>query len=351
MKTTSDQIFWRIAENSDYGSYFAIDLFLYLATRDASKWVNFRQLYFSVHIQSEVLKMASHLGCPNPLQNEEWVNLMERLPNELLLHIINILLVEYDIKDNLYLKTERFKILVETIRKISQRLYFNYFMYFPKLIFQYVFQILRRFQRIAADKTLWKGQVAVNSDWKSEDWKFMLDCLNNTTTSFHNFGQRGINMEEIVIIFEKASNLRHLATVLHIDQNSRMVLPSPWISLKRITLSCLRFGHIFQGVKLEETLPHIVTLIVSEKARENGEPSIFPDLSGCQHLILAVFFHGLFRFERMINSGEMLPLPSGLETLNLRGCRFHEEFMNHITINEMKKIIPSLKRFGPCTQP
>ena len=135
MKTTSDQIFWRIAENSDYGSYFAIDLFLYLATRDASKWVNFRQLYFSVHIQSEVLKMASHLGCPNPLQNEEWVNLMERLPNELLLHIINILLVEYDIKDNLYLKTERFKILVETIRKISQRLYFNYFMYFLKLVF------------------------------------------------------------------------------------------------------------------------------------------------------------------------------------------------------------------------
>ena len=71
--------------------------------------------------------MASHLVCPNPLQNKELVNLIERLPNELLLHIMKMLLVDYDhTKDNgctdLRLKLKGFKILVETIRKISRRL-------------------------------------------------------------------------------------------------------------------------------------------------------------------------------------------------------------------------------------
>ena len=191
--------------------------------------------------------------------------------------------------------------------------------------------------------------MAVNSDWTEEDWKFMLDCLNNTTTSLHNFGQRGVIMEEIVLIFKKAPNLRALKTELHIGQNSRMVLPSPWISLKEITLGCLRFGNIFQGIKLEETLPNIVRFIICEKdARKDRDPSLFPDLSGCQHLIIAVFFHGVFHFGRKINSGEKLPLPFGLTNLNLRGCRFHEEFMNHIKFNDMKKIIPSLKYYGPC---
>ena len=151
------------------------------------------------------------------------------------------------------------------------------------------------------------------------------------------------------MIFEKASNLRVLMTVLHIGPNSRMVLPSPWISLKNITLSCLRFGHIFQGMKLEEILPHIVRFIIQERdARKDREPSLFPDLSGCQHLIIAVFFNGVFRFQTMINSGEKLPLPFCLENLNLHGCRFHEEFMNHIKLDDMKKIIPSLKFFRSC---
>ena len=73
--------------------------------------------------------MASYLGCPNPLQNKEWVNLIERLPNELLLHILKMLLVDYDLNGDLHLKTKGFKILVETIRKISRRLYFTSFTY------------------------------------------------------------------------------------------------------------------------------------------------------------------------------------------------------------------------------
>ena len=104
-------------------------VFIYLATRDASKPVNFRQPYLSVQTQSEVLNMASYLGCPNPLQNKEWVNLIERLPNELLLHILKMLLVDYDLNGDLHLKTTGFKILVETIRKISRRLYFTSFTY------------------------------------------------------------------------------------------------------------------------------------------------------------------------------------------------------------------------------
>ena len=192
--------------------------------------------------------------------------------------------------------------------------------------------------------------MAVDSDWAKEDWNFMLDCLNNTTTSLHNLSRRGMMIEDMVRIAEKASKLRELTTVLHdVCQNSWMVLPSPWISLQDITLACLRFGHVFQGIKLEETLPHIVRFTITERdTREDRDPSLFPDLSGCQDLRVAIFFHGVFRFQRIINSGEKLPLPFGLTNLNLYGCRFHEEFMNHITLSEMKKIIPSLRCFGPC---
>ena len=135
MQITSDHLLWHIAKKSVYGAYFAKDLFLSLATRYASKRVNFRQLYLSDHIQSEVLKMASHLGCLNPLQNEEWVNLIEKLPNELLLHIIKMLLGDYDLDGDLRLKTNGFEILVETIRRISQRLYSTYFTYYFIMFF------------------------------------------------------------------------------------------------------------------------------------------------------------------------------------------------------------------------
>ena len=201
------------------------------------------------------------------------------------------------------------------------------------------------------DKTLWKEEVAINSDWTREDWKFMLNCLNETTISLHNYGRRGILQGEMEMIVGKCPNLQEFMTVLDSGQNSWMMLQSPWISLEVITLSCLRFGRIFQGIKLEETLPHIVMFIITEHdAHEDRDPSVFPDLSGCQHLTKAVFLHGYFRFGKIINSGEKLPLPLGLKTLNLYGCRFHEGFMNNISYKDMKKIIPTLKTFEPCNK-
>lgn len=65
--------------------------------------------------------MAAYIDSQNPMPNQEGVNSLERLPDELLLHIIKILLMGYDHNGNLRLKTKGFKILVETIRKISQR--------------------------------------------------------------------------------------------------------------------------------------------------------------------------------------------------------------------------------------
>ena len=45
----------------------------------------------------------------------------------MLLHIIKMLLVDYDLNGDLHLKTKGFKILVETIRKISRRFHLEHF--------------------------------------------------------------------------------------------------------------------------------------------------------------------------------------------------------------------------------
>ena len=42
--------------------------------------------------------------------------------------------------------------------------------------------------------------------------------------------------------------------------------------------------------------------------------------------------------------GDKLPLPQDLRVLNLSESKFHEEFMNQITYEDLKKVLPRLQK-------
>ena len=131
------------------------------------------------------------------------------------------------------------------------------------------------------------------------------------------------------------------------------ILPTPWTSLQNLTIRSLKFGAIFEGVELHLTLPNLRKIFLFElgKHEQDDEPSFLPNLKGCNKLEAAIFLHGFFRFNGKILPGDELPLPPGLEWLNLMGSRFHEDFMNRIKEGDIKKVLPLLQFFRDCKIP
>ena len=131
------------------------------------------------------------------------------------------------------------------------------------------------------------------------------------------------------------------------------ILPTPWTSLQVLTIHSPKFGRIFEGVQLHLTLPNLrqIFLFYEGNQKVDTEPSFLPGLEGCDKLEVAVFLHGFFRFNGEILTGDDLPLPPGLKRLNLMGSRFHEEFMNGIKYEDIKKVRTGLRGFGACQIP
>ena len=59
---------------------------------------------------------------------------------------------------------------------------------------------------------------------------------------------------------------------------------------------------------------------------------------------VAIFNFGYFRFHEETLPGDELPLPQDLRVLNLSESKFHEEFMNQITYEDLKKVLPRLQK-------
>ena len=220
-----------------------------------------------------------------------------------------------------------------------------------------------RFKLLASDKSFWTGNVAISDEWSALDWTFLIEkCLNERWISFRHFSGehssvlRGANPDghwqtkDIESIATKCPNLQLL--IMGITMNANMqswpMLAAQWTSLVDLTIHCRpKFGGIFEGVELHLTLPNLWRIVLTEDVeyhKQEREPSFLPDLKGCNKLQVAVFMYGFFRFGEDILPGDDLPLPPGLDTLNLGRSQFHEEFMNRIKYEDIKKVLPGLKR-------
>ena len=196
----------------------------------------------------------------------------------------------------------------------------------------------------------------------------MKKCLNNKWKSFRHFSGDQVHMrhwqaKDIESFSIKCSNLKLL--IMGLDMNASMqswpMLAAPWTSLQDITIHCRpNFGRIFEDVELHMTLPNLWRIVLTEDNHlhcheQERQPSFLPDLRGCNKLKYAIFMRGFYRFgddilpgftsmRRAIGPGDDLPLPQGLDTLNLMGSTFHEEFMNRLKYEDIKKVLPQLER-------
>ena len=200
--------------------------------------------------------------------------------------------------------------------------------------------------------------MAISEDWSAMEWKFLVDkCLNATCLRFYQYGSHNWHTQDIESISIKCPNLQQLIMNLKMNANlqSWPLLAAPWTSLQDLTIHChTKLGGIFESVELHLTLPNLARIFLTEDGEyltQEREPSFLPDLEGCTKLEIAVFMHGFFRFGDDILPGDNLPLPPGLTNLNLMGSRFHEEFMNRINYEEIKKVLPRLQCFGACRIP
>ena len=189
----------------------------------------------------------------------------------------------------------------------------------------------------------------MSEEWSPLEWKFLImKCLNERWNSFIQRNDVAPwYQEDFITIANKCPNLKKLR--MGMDANllqSWPMLPAPWTSLQDLTIQCPQFGNVFEGVELHLTLPNLIKIWLHDDRDQDTEPSFLPDLEGCDQLEIAIFFLGFCRFNGDVIPGDGLPLPQGLRTLNIRGCRFHEEFMNRITYEDIKKVLPGLQNFG-----
>ena len=208
---------------------------------------------------------------------------------------------------------------------------------------------------LATDKSLWRGDVVISGEWSALDWKFLTDrCLNEGWSSFHHYGSQYklCHTTDLEAMFYKCPSMKLLMMPLNANiVPSWPILPTPWTSLQELIIHSPKFGGIFEGVALHLTLPNLGQIYLYYKGNQkvDTEPSFLPDLEGCDKLEVAVFLQGFFRFNGEILTGDELPLPPGLKRLNLMGSRFHEEFMNGIEYEDIKKVLPGLQNFANNT--
>ena len=205
--------------------------------------------------------------------------------------------------------------------------------------------------------------MVISKEWSAFDRKFLIKkCINERWKTFHQYSGNQVNIghwqkKDIESFCLKCPHLEEITMCLrtNITLQSWPMLASSWTSLQNLTIHCLpNFGGIFESVELHLTLPNLLRLYLTEDGefnKQEREPSFLPDLEGCDKLKVAIFMHGFFRFSDDVIPGERLPLPPGLANINLMGSRFHEEFMNSITIKDLKKVLPGLKNLGPCKIP
>ena len=196
----------------------------------------------------------------------------------------------------------------------------------------------------------------ISGEWSASEWNFLRDkCLNEGWSNFHQQDKSNHwHAHDLETISTKCPNLKNLAMQLNANiMPSWPILPTPWTSLQNLTIHSLKFGGMFEGVELQQTLPNLrkIFLFVLGKQEQEKEPSFLPDLRGCDKLEAAIFLHGFFRFNGEILPGDEMPLPPGLKWMNLMGSRFHEEFMNRIKYEDIKKVLPLLQSFGVCKIP
>ena len=204
--------------------------------------------------------------------------------------------------------------------------------------------------------------VVTSGKWSVLEWKYLIDhCLNERWTMFRHYDKHGkgiraipdgLNWQatDIKTFSKKCSNLELLIMGWKWNEDfiSWPILPAPWMSLQDLQINCCpRFGNIFEDVELHLTLPNLQRIILEEDGeywKQEREPSILPHLEGCSKLSVAVFHLGYFRFNEDTLPGEKLPLPQDLRVLNLSESKFHEEFMNQITYEDLKKVLPRLQK-------
>ena len=200
--------------------------------------------------------------------------------------------------------------------------------------------------------------MVINEEWSVAEKKFLVKkCLNEGCMNFVQYGRQHWRSKDIKIISNNCPNLKQLMmdTNMNASMQSWPVLAAPWTSLQDLILHmCPKFGGLFEGVELHQTLPNLAKIFLTEDGKYNQDertPSFLPDLEGCGKLKTAIFLHGFFCFKDDIVPGEKLPFPIGLTKLNLMGSKFHDEYMNNVTYVEIKKVLPELENFGPCKVP
>ena len=195
-----------------------------------------------------------------------------------------------------------------------------------------------------------------------------MKCLNERWTTFRHFSGDQFNIgnfgdqfnignwqtKDIESFSIKCPNLKVLimGVNMNVSMQSWPMLAAPWTSLQDLQIHCRpNFGNIFEDIELHMTLPNLWKIVLTEDnhlddPKQKREPSFLPDLEGCIQLKYALFMHGFYRFGDDILPGDELhvPLPPTLNTLNLRGSTFHEEFMNRPKYEDIKKLVPKLER-------
>ena len=135
--------------------------------------------------------------------------------------------------------------------------------YDHNFILNIISKISKRFRRISADSSLWRGSTAIRSSQK--DVSFAINhCINLGTTFLKVRTMIGedISKAEIMTVYRKCRNLEGLDLI--VGRSSWPALPSPWRSLRVLSLHLPKViaNPEFGGQEFHNNLPNLTELTV-----------------------------------------------------------------------------------------
>ena len=217
-------------------------------------------------IQNQHISNRHQQNNMNSINSTYMASHIEKLPNELLIMIIKMV-----IKD----KGRPHDLLLGTIAKISTR-----------------------FQRLARDRMLWRGQVNII---KVEE---VIDFLNDGVRNVFMDCGTSVTRNEIRSLAERCTKLKMLN---YPTISSWPALDTPWYSLKYIAIT-LEGNGAFDQVELHRSLPNLVYLHI----RVSGTHRVtLPDMRGCSKLKILILGHG----NEFLAPEGIIPFPTGLRML------------------------------------
>ena len=124
----------------------------------------------------------------------------------------------------------------ELILKIVQLSAFEGGVYNHNFILNVVGNISSRFRRISSDSSLWRGSVTIKASEQDALKRVLEECVNEGTKclNIRTLSGNEISKCEVLTIFKRCPNLEELDVML--GQDSWPVLPSPWKSMRRLSL-------------------------------------------------------------------------------------------------------------------